>query len=318
MGGRSQVNRLHSPGIPAYADESVRPKLVVVTVAGIIAAAMACSSFEDSPATEGDGGPSDGSAQSPDGSPIEDAAITDAGLEASRGEVYRQAVLGEGPTAYWRMGRIESSTLVPDESVNAAPLVLSSAQTGVPGIFDDDPAIQFGGVGFAEATRSDLLEFNGVVAFTLEYWARHDGPLDGGSYFEHLLAFAEGPAGEDSQDGYFIYLRNDVPPKMTGWRDSPEAPAQQAESTFPNDHAWHHHVMTYDGLSISMFLDGQPTAKADTNAAISARPGKKFTVARASNETTRYFRGAMDEIAVYPKALDVVTIAKHHDLGRQK
>lgn len=300
-------------------------KAFVLSIATIIAAVAACSSFEDSPPGPApiDAGGDDGRAISSDDAASADATpFTDADADADAGDaspsaIYRQAVLAAGPVAYWRMGRIESSTLVPDETVNAAPLALSGAEAGVAGIFADDTAVGFGPNAFAEATSSAVLEFVGVLPYSLECWARHDGAIDGGSYFEQVLSFIGGTPG-GSQDGYFMYLQNDVPPKMIGLRDAPDANAQQTSSTFPDDHAWHHHVMTFDGQSVRMYLDGQPKGSVTMNAPIGARPSQKFTVARASNEASRYFNGALDEIAVYPIALDVVTIANHHDLGTKK
>jgi hypothetical protein len=288
--------------------DAVRVLLLPSMIGSALAMTIACTSFDEAAdPIERDGGSGDGGAQ-----PSVDAGNPDGGGSASA--AYRDAVLADGPVAYWRMGRTESQTLVPDETGKSGALLLSAVQTGEPGIFADDLAMAFDGVAsFAEATSSSLLEFNGASPFTIECWLRHDVASH---EYEDVIGLVA--AADDTQHGYALYLRNAVPPAIYGWRDAPDAAGAQAGSPLPAKSAWGHYVMVFDGQNIRIFFDGEPKQTVAAQGALGPRPGAKFTIGRGSSDPTALFRGALDEIAVYPKALDGVTIAKHHDLGRTK
>lgn len=193
------------------------------------------------------------------------------------------AVLADGPVAYWRMGRVESQTLVPDESGKAGPLVLSAAKTGEPGIFDDDPAMAFDGKNaFAEATSSATLQFEGTSPYTIEAWVRFEGVANVGEYLQTIVGFSEGASGSEQQNGYHLYIRNDTPATMRGWRDSFSATSAQAESPIAPKGSWGHHVMTFDGTTVRMYFDGQPMGTAPMPGSISIRDAAKLTVGRRS------------------------------------
>jgi hypothetical protein len=243
----------------------------------------------------------------------------DASVDAGpTGPAYRRAVLGDGPLVYWRMG-ITSGSSVPDETRGGNDLVLQGGghRLGVVGAIrnDGDGAIEFDGVAsFAIATEPRVLDFAGNAAFTLECWARRSS--GGTSYFQHLLSNLEGPAGD--RNGYILYLLPEP-----GGQDS-------ARSAFEYDRPgtdlglwgplspesqWGHYAATYDGAMATLYVDGTVADSAAVGGSIAPRTGA-FAVARSSESNGFYFKGALDEIAVYPRALGAADVARHFALGK--
>jgi hypothetical protein len=261
----------------------------------------------------GNGGSGDGhgGAVDVDAGPTGDAGEPDA--PASYGDVVR----ADGPVAYWRMG-IRSGRSVPDETGKGNDLVLQGTghALGVAGaVRGDDGAIGFdGAASFAIATDARALDFADGASFTLECWARRAS--GGASYYQHLFSSVEGSAGD--RNGYALYLL-------------PEAGAQDfARSVFEYDRpahdvgvygglgaegAWTYYVAVYDGKKASVYVDGTFAADSMVEGSIAARTAP-FTVARGAGSDGFYFKGALDELAVYPRALGLADVARHFDAAR--
>ena len=71
-----------------------------------------------------------------------------------------------------------------------------------------------------------------------------------------------------------------------------------------------HYAVVYDGALVSLYVEGTLADSAAIDGPLAARTGA-FAVARASNQSAYFFKGALDEIAVYGRALGVAEIAEH-------
>lgn len=231
-------------------------------------------------------------------------------------EPYRDAILADQPLVYWRMGHVAGG-VVSDETGGGNGLVLQGDGyvLGVSGAVQGaDSAISFDGAsGFAVATDPRALDFVGAAAFTLECWARRE--TGGASYFQHLVSNVEGVA--NNRDGYALYLlpepaqgenarsvfERDVPAKDLGVWGSISKPS-----------AWAHYVAVYDGSTATLYVNGSlaNTLAAPGNLAARKTP---FAVARAGSGSN-FFKGSLDEIALYPRALNAATVAAHHLLAK--
>jgi hypothetical protein len=262
---------------------------------------------------EGEGGSPGGTSAVGGGAGTAGGAAGNAGTGGSTASAYAALVLAAEPLVYWRMG-VTSGVVVPDATGGGNDLVLqgSGHEFGVEGAVgeDDDFAMGFDGeASFAIATNARALDFAEGAAFTLECWARR---LSGGpSYFQQLFSNIEGSPG--SRNGYLLYLL-------------PEAEAQDdARSSFeydrigvevgvwgpmPAEAIWAHYAAVVDGETATLYVDGTLTDAAPVDGMTTARSGP-FAVARASNESAYYFKGALDELAVYARALGVAEIAAH-------
>jgi len=229
------------------------------------------------------------------------------------GNHYADVVRHDGPVVYWRMG-IRSGRSVPDETGRGNDLVLQGTghELGVDGaVRDGDGAIGFdGAASFAIATDPRALDFTGGAPFTLECWARRSS--GGASYYQHLLSNIDGSAGD--RDGYVLYLLPEP-----GGQDS-------ARSAFEYDRPAHdlgvfgplgaegaftHYVAVFDGKKASVYVDGTFADESAVDGNISTR-SVPFAVGRASGGGASFFSGALDEIAVYPRALGAADVARHY------
>jgi hypothetical protein len=235
---------------------------------------------------------------------------------------YRDVILADEPLAYWRMG-IASGRSIPDETGSDNALVLQGTghEFGETGAVRDDPdtAIAFdGSASFAIATDPRAFDFAERAPFTLECWARR--VTGGPSYFQHLVSNLEGTPG--TRDGYILYL---LPEPATGenQRSSFEYDRQGTEvglwGSVAEAETWGHYVAVFDGSNASLFVNGTLESTEPVTGGFPARTGA-FAVGRSANENRDYFKGSLDEMAVYPRALAVGEIAEHFDraatLGR--
>jgi hypothetical protein len=234
--------------------------------------------------------------------------------EGSSTDEYGSLVLQAEPLVYWRMG-ITRGRSVPDETGGGNDLVLQGGghELGVdPAVRGGDGAIRFdGAASFAIATNARALDFPDAAPFTLECWARR---LTGGaSYFQYLLSSMQGTAG--NRDGYMLYLLPS--PSLLDTAQSAFEYDLSGSDTglfgpLPAEDNWAHYAAVFDGSSAMLYIDGTLVDSATIDAAFGPR-NVPFAVARAASEETGYFSGSLDELAIYPRALNVGEIAAHAD-----
>ena len=83
----------------------------------------------------------------------------------------------------------------------------------------------------------------------------------------------------------------------------------------PAEASWAHFAAVYDGGNASLYVNGTLADTALVAAGVLARTGP-FSVAHASDAGASYFKGAVDEVAVYPRALTVADLARHVAFAR--
>jgi hypothetical protein len=239
-----------------------------------------------------------------------------AGGEPAAADPYRDEVLAAHPLVYWRMGKVSAGT-VPDETGGSNTLVLQGTghTLGVAGaVRGDDTAIGFNGSSsFAIATDARALDFAAGAAFSLECWASRE--TGGASYFQHLMSNVDGVA--NNRDGYVLYL---LPEPAAG---------ESARSVFERDRPgndlgifgsvgkpflWAHYVAVFDGATATLYVNGTLANTAPAPGNLSPRK-TPFAVARAAGGAN-FFKGSIDEIAIYAAALSPAVIAKHFSLAR--
>jgi hypothetical protein len=252
-------------------------------------------------------------------------AANEVGRPPDAALAYRGAVLGDAPIAYWRMG-IASGSVVPDESGHRNDLLLQGTghTFGVAGALAGDPdgAIGFDGAnGHAVALRPRDFDFPSGAPFTVECWARRERTIDGGSgeYFQHLVSASAG--GPPNRNGYIFYiLPSDVDPSVVhtafeygvldGVQVGVEGPLGAASS-------YVHYVATFDGTKISLYVNATLASSRPVNGAFAPRMSE-FVVGREASTGRYHFSGALDEIAVYDKALSLLQVTNHRDLALRR
>jgi len=224
------------------------------------------------------------------------------------GVAYKDAVLADGPVAYWRLN--ETSGEVADDAVGAYDGTYRNGVTlGVPGALVDDTDLAAGFVVEAQ-TKVDVpfaYELNSPV-FSVEVWAKVTGGA--GVHRSPLTSRADSP-----QRGYIFYAEPadtwqfwTGTGEQVGWNVL-QGPAVRVGS-------WTHLVGTYDGAVKRFYVDG-----VEVGSNTSVFGPNDLSVLRigggASESDTGnfFFQGSVDEAAVYDKVLTPVQVLTHYAVG---
>lgn len=288
----------------------MRSSSVIVSVCALGAAA-ACS------LTTSLGGFSSGDPTLPvmDGGGARETGVdggTDADTDADAGEQgYRTVVLADAPLAYWRLG--DTGTVAKDE-VGAHPGtyvgVVSHAQGAIAG--STDTAAVFDGTNYIEVENAP--GFEGKAPFTIEAWA---SPVAGASDPMCIAAktFAPGGASGGVADGYTLYLG--VPTNATHLARFKSSVGETVSGTTLNNGSFSHIVATYDGATLVMHVNWKHVGDAPSTSAITS-VSRNLTLGAGRGGIYCYFRGALDEIAIYDKALSLAQVRAHYQAGVSK
>ncbi len=207
---------------------------------------------------------------------------------------YRTAVLADTPSAYWRLDELGGPTAA-DSSGHGLTGTYGSVtgyQRAGALVADDNPAVSVSGTALSAA--SDTLP-GGSAARTVEFWTLTAGCCGTASVGYGDLADGAGFTASYSFDGGVLTIGNGV-----------SAQSVTLGQPFDVDDAnWHLLDFSYAAGKVTFFVDGvsvgsAPMAGLDTTAA--------GTVDVAS-------RGALDEVAIYPKALSAARVAAHWTAG---
>ena len=276
--------------------------LFVVPLASALVAVSACSSFSsevvDSPAVDAD---------------VDDASkpVPDAPSPS----IYATTVLEDGPLAYWRMN-IASGVAIADETGKGHVLTLNGNGHGYgvvgPTADTRDHAIHFDGIGSgAVASGSADFDFSARHAFSYECWASRDASPDGGASLHTLLGRSTGSGGD--RKGFLFNMTLSAESGNTSFERNVGAQTlfAAAAGELEPPAAYHHYVTTYDGTTLTLWIDGKahPTPATAEVPAITA----DFAVAFDGSTNNFYFAGAIDEIAIYDYALGTAKIQAHRD-----
>lgn len=209
------------------------------------------------------------------------------------GKIYKDAVMGDQPISYWRLGEASGTTSTDSKGTNTGTYAggVTLAQAGAIG--DGDTAALFNGsTGRSDIPDAANLRF--TTAFTFEAWVF---PTASGTEAVILC--------KNASTDYEWRLDTANPPKqqMTGLAVSGSAVPLNA---------WSHLAVTYDGTNVRYYLngvlDGTVASAAFPSSTNAARIG-----ARTSGSL--WFTGSLDEVAVYDHALTVAQISRHYQAG---
>ncbi|MFG2417185.1 LamG-like jellyroll fold domain-containing protein [Streptomyces goshikiensis] len=235
--------------------------------------------------------------------------------EYTGGSQYRSMVQDAGPVGYWRLNETEGEA-AQSEAVS---------RTGMnAGHYRD---VDLGGSGVLASTGNKSASFNGTNSYveladttlasstvlSVELWFKTDKP--GGV----LVGFQDQPLG--GRPGHYNpVLAVDAAGKLRGafeQSDSNVTPMVSPASV--TDNAWHHAVLTSTGTGQTLYLDGQALGTRTGPVTHSVKTytylGAGFTADGwdgGGAYTTRYFKGLMDEAAVYHRALDAGSVRAHY------
>ncbi|MFL5912581.1 MAG: LamG domain-containing protein [Gaiellaceae bacterium] len=187
-----------------------------------------------------------------------------------------------------------------------------------------DKGTTFGGNGYVEVPFSPLL--SPPMALSLEVWIQ-PGALTAPGIDQHVVAFrdVEGPVNS----GFEINLNRTAGTSQIqgrictggegGGPQASEAYLELDDAKLGPGGPWRHVVMTFDGSTITLYVDGDAGGPHQTQpvpVAYRRNLQQPFRIgtgrAPASPAPGQPYVGAIDEVALYSMALDVKTVKDHY------
>jgi len=213
---------------------------------------------------------------------------------------YAQQVIADSPSLYWRMSDTADATV--RDWAEAIPSSGSGMTWKTAGalVGDTNTAVTFNGAGYVSPKTAAAPE----NTFSIELWFKTpdknrqvfgfgNNRLGVATTFDRSLAL--------DANGRLTFL---VAPGGT-------AKTITSEQVY-TDNAWHHVVATLGADGQRMYVDGKLVA---SNTSVTTARTSITGYWRAGGITTTYYRGAMDEVAVYPQVLTAAQVAQHYALG---
>jgi PKD repeat protein len=220
---------------------------------------------------------------------------------------YRSLVLADGPLSYWRLGETSGTSAADSAGTNTGS-IRGGVTMGAPGALsgDADTSMSFdGSSGYVSVPNSAGLNLTGDL--TVEAWVQ-PGPLDS----KTRAVLHKGGTG-----GYATYQYRLGLTSSNFWRGTVYVGSNNLTVTSPNiasTNGWTYLVMTRSGSTLKLYLNGMEVATAAASGTLNTSTGM-LAIGRTGSVSVDYFKGSIDEVAVYPTALSAATIADHYRVG---
>jgi hypothetical protein len=229
------------------------------------------------------------------------AGVTPTGAPST----YASTVLSDKPTVFYRLGD-SSAALMADSSGHGYNGAYSAANVtegatgplaGAPTGADPTAAVTTGsnnqGVGSYPGTVLPLYN----SARSVEAWINTTQNSNG------MTVASWGTPGTNTAMAVYVYP-NDV--AMDGYSDNQVFP-----TPYPiNDGVWHQIALTYDGTTITAYLDGLPIGTGHFSSALDTLSGG-LDVGLTVWNSAQYFNSSIADVAVYPTALSAARVLAH-------
>ncbi|WP_455569190.1 LamG-like jellyroll fold domain-containing protein [Streptomyces lavendulae] len=230
-------------------------------------------------------------------------------LIAGTGAQYRGAVTADAPASYWPLDETTGTRVVNKVATTSGNGTYTRATLGTTGTFgvSDGSAVQFNGDGYAEIPGARTANTD----LSVELWFKTAKP-------GVLFSDQERPMPDPGVSTYTPVLYVGTDNKLHGQYYTPGANATNVSPNTVTDNEWHHVVITAQGATQTLYLDGTQVAQA-SNVPVSHQANKYTYVGAgyaggwpASPGAVSYFSGQIDEVAVYQRSLNARQIAGHY------
>ncbi len=230
-----------------------------------------------------------------------DAAVTATFAALAPPTGYPQTVLADSPVGYWRLEETSGTTAANSVAPSGAG-TYQGVTLGVPGLLAtaSDKAVTFSGANSRVQIASNAA-LSPSTQVTAEAWIKPSTlPLAGA--FNSIVTKAE------SYSLQFNGPRLEFTIMQNGTRRRLQAPqnAIVAGTTY-------HVVGTYDGTIQRLYINGAQVASAALTGAITTNTNSLYI--GSWNGSSEFFRGTVDEVAVYGTALTAGQISNHRSAG---
>ncbi|MCP3855621.1 MAG: PKD domain-containing protein, partial [Actinomycetia bacterium] len=219
---------------------------------------------------------------------------------------YNLTVLDDGPVGYWTFDE-GSGSVAHDEVVGRNGTVVG-ASWSLPGPAGSTSALSFDGVNdYVWLGNSPVLAPD---HWSLEVWTRLDeAPV------------TRGENATLARSRYYGYWLDVLPDGRVTASYFPKSPCHGNLKTITTDPSvtvidgeWHHVVATKDATDFVIFVDGVEVARG-AGASGTCYVGRRLAFGRDGNFNGGYYKGEMDEWAIYDHALTPEQIVEHWCVG---
>lgn len=272
--------------------------LVIAMVLG--GTAGACSLLLDSADFTG-AGQSDAAAAAPDVVTID--ALVEAEADAPQQDRYFGEVMSDGPIAYFRLSDTTPSCKneVSGSSITAL-YPTGGATQNVPGALSgvSDGALRFDSLSARLAVYGDL-DFPGDQPFTIEAWVKL-------ADFSGVDIASDMTFSGSVRTGWVLFLEGASRFRSEMWKDNVHL-LYAVHDTPVTTSSFHHVVLFHSNVDQldHLVIDGRFAAGGSTDR------GPGLRIVNGSLQTWGGFRGTLDELAIYDKALPLERIVAHYD-----
>jgi hypothetical protein len=151
-----------------------------------------------------------------------------------------------------------------------------------------------------------------VTQFTVAFWRKCDGP--GPGYIPRMVTASKLEYYYGSDDGFVLEHNPDYQQNRIGIWISPDGENKEVVGNYPIDYGtWNFLVLVFNGTTGIFYLDNEIKATMDFT------PGKTLTFnfleIGGNSAINRYFKGILDDICIYNRALSASEIQDLYELA---
>jgi hypothetical protein len=236
------------------------------------------------------------------------ATVTVAGANGA----YDAQAKADAPYLYWRLGEPAGSTVAADASGNGnTGSIQSGVKLGVAGAVPGDTAADFPGTTAGLVTATATTPTNQQTV-SVEAWFKTTTTTGG-----KLVGYGNFQTGTSTSYDRHLYMANSGQ-LLFGVGNKWLGPTAISSPSSYNDGQWHHVVATLGRDGMVLYVDGAQVAA--STASLPAlggfrgywRVGGDNLSGWLSRPTSDYFKGTLDEVAVYPGVLSAAQVADHY------
>ena len=215
---------------------------------------------------------------------------------------YAAAVAGDGPVSHWRLGEASGTTAADSVGTNPGSYRNGVALGGASLVSGDtaNQAASFDGNDDSMAVQSSSA-LSPSATVTVEAWIRPSAIPSPGN-------FASVATKAESYALQFNGPQLEFTTMVNGARRRVQAPAGAVTAG-----GTYHVVGTYDGSTQRLYVNGSQVASASYPGPMGVNTNR--VVLGSWDTASEFFAGAIDEVAVYAKALTAAQVANHFSVG---
>ena len=213
---------------------------------------------------------------------------------------YAQQVIADGPSLYWRLNDTANTGI--RDWIEGAATSGSGVTWKTAGALVGDPstAVTFNGAGYVSPTTASAPQ----DTFSIELWMKTPDKN------RQVFGFGNNRSGTATTFDRSIAL--DANGRLTFMVAPGGTQKTITSSAVYTDNTWHHVVATLGASGQQLYVDGSLVA---SDASVTSARTGVTGYWRAGGIKATYYRGAMDEVAVYPRVLTAEQVAQHYALG---